>query len=45
MASSGMRNMTRGSPTGHIVFFALPLFFGSMLQQLYNMVDSYVVGN
>ena len=45
MASSGMRNMTRGSPAGHIFFFALPLFFGSMLQQLYNMVDSYVVGN
>ena len=40
----GLRNMTEGSPTGHIFAFALPLFLGSLLQQLYNMVDSWVVG-
>ena len=41
----GMRNMTEGSPAGHIFRFALPLLAGSFLQQLYNMVDSWVVGN
>ncbi|SFP89570.1 putative efflux protein, MATE family [Oscillibacter sp. PC13] len=43
--SRGMRNMTEGSPAGHIFYFALPLLAGSFLQQLYNMVDSWVVGN
>ena len=43
--SGGLRNMTVGSPTGHIFYFALPLLLGSFLQQLYNMVDSWVVGN
>lgn len=43
-ASSGMRDMTVGSPAGHILYFALPLLAGSLLQQLYNMVDSWVVG-
>mgnify|MGYP001178179360 CR=1 FL=1 len=41
----GLRNMTVGSPAGHIFLFALPLLLGSFLQQLYNMVDSWVVGN
>ena len=42
--NSGMRDMTAGSPAGHILYFALPLLAGSFLQQLYNMVDSWVVG-
>lgn len=42
--SSG-RNMTVGSPAGHILAFSLPLLAGSFFQQLYNMVDSWVVGN
>ena len=40
-----MRNMTVGSPAGHLFYFALPLLLGSFLQQFYNMVDSWVVGN
>ncbi len=40
----GLRDMTSGSPAGHILYFALPLLAGSLLQQLYNMVDSWVVG-
>ena len=40
----GTRDMTQGSPARHIVCFALPLLAGSFLQQLYNMVDSWVVG-
>ena len=39
------RNMTEGSASRHLFFFALPLFLGSLLQQFYNMVDSFVVGN
>ncbi|SMC57613.1 MATE family efflux transporter [Papillibacter cinnamivorans] len=42
---TGMVNMTEGSPSRLIFFFALPLLAGNMLQQLYNMVDSMVVGN
>ena len=39
-----LRNMTEGNIAGHLLAFALPMFLGSMLQQLYNMVDSWVVG-
>ncbi|EJW96404.1 Multi antimicrobial extrusion protein MatE, partial [gut metagenome] len=42
--SNGLRNMTVGSPAGHLFAFALPLLLGSFLQQLYNMVDAWVVG-
>ena len=46
MASEhGTRDMTAGSPAGHLLAFSLPLLAGSFLQQLYNMVDSWVVGN
>ncbi|MBO4376129.1 MAG: MATE family efflux transporter [Lachnospiraceae bacterium] len=37
--------MTEGSITKRLVYFALPLFMGQLLQQLYNVVDSVVVGN
>ena len=43
--NGGTRNMTTGSPARHILGFAMPLMLGSLLQQLYNMVDSWVVGN
>ena len=38
-------DMTKGSPAKLIFMFALPLLAGNVLQQLYNMVDSIVVGN
>lgn len=41
----GIRNMTKGSPLRHIALFTLPLLAGNFLQQFYNMVDSWVVGN
>ena len=44
MKSHTLRNMTSGSISGHLLAFAIPLFLGSLLQQLYNMVDSWVVG-
>ena len=37
--------MTEGSPLRHVVLFTLPLLAGNFLQQFYNMVDSWVVGN
>ena len=39
-----LRDMTTGPISGHLLGFALPLLAGSLLQQLYNMVDSWVVG-
>ena len=43
-SSHKLRNMTEGSISGHLLAFAFPMFLGSLLQQLYNMVDSWVVG-
>lgn len=40
----GSIDMTQGSPTKLIVAFSLPLLAGNVLQQMYNMVDSMVVG-
>lgn len=37
--------MTEGSITRKLILFAIPLFLGQLLQQLYNVVDSVVVGN
>ena len=37
-------DMTQGEPLGLIVRFSLPLLVGNAFQQLYNMVDSWVVG-
>ena len=37
-------DMTEGSITRHIIMFALPLLAGNIFQQMYNMVDTWVVG-
>lgn len=37
--------MTSGSIFKRMIFFALPLFLGNLFQQLYNTVDSLIVGN
>ena len=39
-----MVDMTVGSPLKHILLFKIPLVIGNLFQQLYNMVDSIVVG-
>jgi len=41
----GMTNMTEGSPSRLILKFTIPLLAGNVLQQMYNLVDSLVVGN
>ena len=37
-------NMTEGSIIRHLVVFAAPLLLGNIFQQLYNTVDTWVVG-
>lgn len=37
--------MTSGSISKTIITFAIPIFLGNLFQQLYNTVDSIVVGN
>lgn len=39
-----MKNLTTGNPLKLIFLFALPLMFGNLLQQLYTMVDTMIVG-
>lgn len=38
-------DMTQGNITRHLITFALPLLAGNVFQQMYNMVDTWVVGN
>lgn len=38
------RNLTKGPITVNILLFALPLMCGNLLQQMYNIADTWVVG-
>lgn len=38
-------NLTEGPIVKKILLFAIPLFVGQLLQQFYNMVDAWVIGN
>lgn len=38
------KDLTQGEPWKKILFFSLPLLLGNLAQQLYNTVDSMVVG-
>ncbi len=38
-------DLTEGSIVKSIIWFSIPLLVGNLFQQLYNAVDSYVVGN
>ncbi len=44
MKKSSVKNLTAGSPMKLILGFLLPLLGGLLFQQLYNMVDTLVVG-
>ena len=37
-------NLLEGSIAKSILLFAIPLFFGQLLQQFYNMADAWVIG-
>ena len=39
-----VNNLTEGKPLKLLFFFAMPMVVGNLFQQLYNMVDSMVVG-
>ena len=41
---SGDVDMTQGNIIRHIISFAFPLLLGNLFQQLYNTVDTWVVG-
>ncbi len=36
--------MTEGSPVSLIIMFSIPMLIGNLFQQLYNLVDSVIVG-
>lgn len=38
------KDLTKGNPLGLILRFAIPMFIGNCFQQLYNMVDTVIVG-
>ena len=38
------KDMTAGNPVKLILVFALPILAGNMLQQLYSLVDSLIIG-
>lgn len=38
-------DLTEGPIVKNILLFAIPLFLGQLLQQLYNMADAWVIGN
>ena len=40
-----IKDMTNGSPSKILFYFALPMVVGNIFQQLYNIVDSIIVGN
>ena len=44
MHKEAVKNMTSGNPTKLIISFAIPLLLGNIFQQLYNMVDTVIVG-
>ena len=44
MAKSVTKDMTVGSPIRLILQFCIPLFFGMLFQQFYNMMDMLIVG-
>ncbi|WP_027217213.1 MATE family efflux transporter [Butyrivibrio fibrisolvens] len=37
-------NMTEGNPVALIIQFSIPMLIGNLFQQLYNLVDSIIVG-
>jgi len=44
MGKTALRDMTSGAPMKLILNFMLPLLLGMLFQQLYNMVDTIIVG-
>jgi len=45
MAKSTVKDLSDGNVTKCIISFAVPLFFGMLFQQFYNLFDTIIVGN
>jgi len=39
------KDMTKGSPLNHIIMFSIPILIGGIFSQIYNFVDTLVVGH
>lgn len=39
------KDMTVGSVTGAIIAFSLPILFGNLFQQAYNLADTAIAGH
>lgn len=44
-ANGHVKNLTEGRPLKLILMFALPMIIGGVVQQLYSVVDTLIVGN
>ena len=44
MPKNEVKDLTIGSPMKLILSFAIPMLFGFLFQQFYNMVDTIIVG-
>ena len=42
--SKSIRNLTQGKIFSQILLFAIPVIIGNLLQELYNVVDTLIVG-
>lgn len=42
--SKSVRNLAQGKISSQILFFAIPVIIGNLLQELYNVVDTLIVG-
>ena len=40
-----MLRMTEGNPIKLLAYFSIPMLIGNLFQQVYNLVDSIVVGH
>lgn len=38
------RDLTKGSISKRMILFSLPMIFGNLLQQIYNIADTLIVG-
>lgn len=45
MAREQVLDMTKGKPAALLLRFAVPLFLGNLLQQLYNLADTSIAGH
>lgn len=45
MEKNKITDLTTGNPGKQIFYFALPIFLGSVFQQMYNLADTVIVGH